>query len=108
MMAKRFMHVGVPTKSVHPGENFVPGMNVFIAGGPNEHCVEWLRFAEGESCLPKEIQTMNHIAFDVDDIEAEIKGKKVIVPITELAPGVRIAFIMDHELPVEYYENKNK
>lgn len=104
-MAKRFMHIGVPTETSRPGENYVPGMKVFIAPPPNEHSVEWLRW-EKDSTMPIELRTRTHIAFDVDDIEAEVKGKKVIFPITEIGPGVRIAFVMDGELPVEYYEAK--
>lgn len=104
-MAKKFMHIGVPTTTSRPGEIYAAGMKVFICPPPNEHSVEWLRW-EDDSPMPIELRTRNHIAFEVDDIESEITGKKIIFPITEIGPGTRIAFVMDGELPVEYYEKK--
>lgn len=103
-MAKRFMHIGVPTTTSREGEVYAEGMKVHILAPPNEHSVEWLRFEPGSN-LPIEIQTRNHIAFDVDDIQAEVQGKNVIVPVTDIGSAY-IAFILDGELPVEYYQSK--
>lgn len=105
-MAKTFMHIGVCTDTPREGEVYSEGMKVHITPPPNEHSVEWLRW-DADSTMPIELRTKTHIAFKVDDIEKECEGKKVIFPITEIAPGIRIAFVMDNELPVEYYEDKN-
>jgi hypothetical protein len=45
-------------------------------------------------------------SFAVDDLEGQLEGKDVVVPITVAAPGVRIAyFLMDGAL-IEYMEVK--
>jgi hypothetical protein len=69
---------------------------------PDKHPyrVEFLRFEEG--CpLPKEIQTMCHAAFEVDDIEEAIKGYKVIMEPVEVSETMKCAFIMDDKALIE-------
>jgi len=43
------------------------------------------------------VQEAPHVAFQVDDLEAEIAGKEVLIPPNSPSPGVRVAFIVDDE-----------
>ena len=45
---------------------------------------------------------MPHVAFEVDDLEQELKGKKVIIEPNSPSPGVTVAFIEDNGAPVEF------
>jgi hypothetical protein len=62
--------------------------------------IEWMRFEEG-STLPRLVQTVAHVAFEVDDLEAALVGREIIIEPNSPSPGVRVAFIVDDGAPVE-------
>ena len=45
-----------------------------------------------------------HVAFEVDDLEEAIAGKKVIIPPNSPSPGVLVAFIEENGAPVEFLQ----
>ena len=51
--------------------------------------------------MPKELQEHPHAAFMVDDIQAAIAGKNVLIDPFEVFPGLTIAFIMEDTAPIE-------
>ena len=69
----KFVHIGVPTKEVKPGETYVEGMKVHVTS-PDEHPYkfEYLRF-DADTWLPKCMQENPHIAIEVPSIAEEIK-----------------------------------
>lgn len=96
---REFHHIGVPTTVQRPGETFLEGAKLYVTQ-PDKYQVEWLRFLPG-SCMPQELQTQTHLAYKVDNIQAELKGQKVLLePFTPM-PGVTVAFILHEGLPVE-------
>ncbi len=101
---REFHHVGIPSRQPRPNETYLKEAKVYVtAVDADPMKVEWLRFEFG-SPMPKEIQTMTHLAYEVDDIEAELKGKKVLVPPFVAAPGVKVAFILHEGVPVEFMQ----
>ena len=101
---REFHHVGIPTQQQRPNETYLAGAKLFVTPVEADPMkIEWLRFEAG-SPMPKEIQTMTHLAYKVDDIEAELKGKKVLVPPFVPAPGVKVAFILHEGVPVEFMQ----
>jgi hypothetical protein len=62
--------------------------------------IEWMRF-ESDSPISELIQTVPHIAFEVDNLEAEIKGKELLGAVSEPSEGVRVAMFVDNGAPVE-------
>ena len=54
--------------------------------------------------MPVELQTRNHAAFVVDDLEAAIAGQKVVMEPTPINENLRIAFIMDGDALMEVME----
>jgi len=58
---------------------------------------------------PELVKTVPHVAFEVDDIQAAIKGKNVIIPPNSPSEGLVVAFIEENGAPVELmqYTNKN-
>ena len=65
--------------------------------------IEWMRFEPG-STVHELIRKVPHIAFEVDDLEAAIAGKEVIVEPNSPSEGVLVAFIVDNGAPVEFLE----
>ncbi|MEG1607211.1 MAG: hypothetical protein RR931_07215 [Mucinivorans sp.] len=98
---RTFDHVGIPTTEPKEGEMYNPGMKLFLTDYskcPNR--IEWLRF-DSDSWMPKLIQTMTHIAWQVTDPKAEMVGKKVLLEPTDLGGGHWLAFVQEGDIAVE-------
>ena len=62
-----------------------------------------MRF-EPEAPVPDLVRTVPHVAFEVDDLEAEIEGKEIIIQPNSPSDGVRVAFIVENGAPIEFLE----
>jgi hypothetical protein len=60
-----------------------------------------MRF-EPDSPLPELVRTVPHVAFEVDDLEAAIQGKEVLIPPNSPSKGISVAFIVDNGAPIEF------
>ena len=100
-----FHHFGVPTQTKQDNETYLEGAKVFITD-PESHPyrVEFLRFEE-DSPMHKDIINNPHAAFMVPDIEAAMKGKKVIVDPFDATESLRVAFINDNGAVIELMQN---
>ena len=56
--------------------------------------------------LPPLVQTVPHVAFRVDDLEAALEGKEVLITPNSPSPGIRVAFIVENGAPVEFLEDR--
>jgi hypothetical protein len=65
--------------------------------------IEWIRF-ENDSPISDIIQTVPHIAFEVDDLDQAVKGKQMIGEITIPSPEIRVAMIVENGAPIELME----
>lgn len=94
-------HFGIPTKTPQAGETYIDGLKVHLTDfSKSGNKIEFLRFEEG-SWMPKIIQEVPHIAYEVANLEAALEGKEVIVKPMEGGPGLQIAFIVEEGIPVE-------
>ena len=94
-------HVDIPTAEKRNNETYLEDARVYItdaAKSPNK--IEWLRF-EVDSPMPEMLQTIPHIAYRVDDLEAEMKGKDVLMEPFSPMEGVTVAFIIEEGAPIE-------
>lgn len=100
----RFHHVGIPTNEPKEGEMYRAESKLFITDiDSHPYRVEWLRFEPG--CpMPELIQTVAHVAYEVEDLQKAIEGKEVLVQPKILPSGVRIAFIVEGGAPVEFMQ----
>ena len=104
---REFHHIGLVTQEEVPGEMYFEALKVWgtdPSADPNK--IEWVRFAPDAPLADSPVAKMPHTSFAVDDLEAELEGKDVVVPITEAAPGVRIAYFMMDGALIEYLEIK--
>jgi len=65
--------------------------------------IEWMRF-DTDSPIPEIVKSIPHVAFEVDDLEAELEGKQILIPPNSPYEGVKIAMIVDNGAPVELLE----
>ena len=50
------------------------------------------------------VRTVPHVAFEVDDLDAALKGKQLIGDVTSPSDGVKVAMIVDNGAPIELLE----
>ncbi len=56
---------------------------------------------EDDCPLPVLVKTVPHIAFEVDDVLASIKGRNVIIEPNSPSKGITVAFIEENGAPIE-------
>ena len=101
---REFHHIGIPTQQKRPNETYLEGAKLYVTPVEADPMkIEWLRFEAG-SPMPQELQTKTHLAYKVDDLDAELKGQKILIePFTPM-PGVRVAFVLHEGVPVEFMQ----
>jgi hypothetical protein len=100
----RYHHLGIPTKEIHPNEHYLEKYKMYVSGfDTSPYGIEWMRFEPG-SPISELIQSLPHIAFEVDDLDSAIIGKELISEISSPSAGVRVAMILDNGAPVELLE----
>jgi hypothetical protein len=107
----KFHHLGIPTTKKMPNERYLPQFKFYISGFDNSpYGIEWMRF-ESDSPIHKLIQTVPHIAFEVDDLDYELANRnfKILTEPNLPSDGVRVAMIEHNGAPIELIEfEKNK
>ena len=97
----RYNHIGIPTATLHPGERYLPEFKMYVYGyESNDFNIEWMRF-DADCPLPELVKTVPHAAFEVDDLDAALAGREVIIAPNHPCPEVRVAFIRENDAPVE-------
>ena len=101
---RKYHHLGIPTTEKRPGEVHLSHLKIFVSGyGQSPYNIEWTRYEE-DAPYPEIVKTLPHVAFEVDDLEHELQGKKVIIEPNSPSPGVTVAFIEDNGAPVEFLQ----
>jgi hypothetical protein len=66
----------------------------------NPYGIQWQRYW-GDAPYPDLVKSVPHVAFEVDDLEAELVGKNVIIEPNSPSEGLLVAFIEVNGVPVE-------
>jgi hypothetical protein len=100
----RYHHLGIPHATPRPGERSLEHLGVHVRGfETSEFGIEWMRF-EPHCDVPDVVRTVPHLAFVVDDLDAALEGRHVLIAPNSPSPGVRVAFILDDGAPIELME----
>jgi len=100
----RYHHIGIPTDIPRENEEYLPKFKMYGSGyETSPYGVEWMRFEPG-SPLPELVKTVPHVAFVVDDLQAAIDGKDILIKPNSPADGVTVAFIVDNVAPIEFLQ----
>lgn len=100
----RYHHIGIPTERPLPRDDYIAEFKMYASGYERSPFgVEWMKFEPGCS-LPDLVKTVPHIAFVVEDLQAEIAGREILIPPNSPSEGVTVAFIVDDGVPIEFLE----
>ena len=100
----RYHHLGVPHSSPRDGERHLDELGVHVCGfETSPYGIEWMRF-DAHCQVPEIVKTVPHLAFAVDNLDAALEGKQILIPPNSPSPGVRVAFILDDGAPIELLE----
>ena len=100
----RYHHVGIPTREHCEGEVYLGKFKMFVSGFETSlFGVEWLRF-DADAPFPELVKTVLHVAFVVDDLDAAIYGREVLIQPNSPSKGVTVAFVIDNGAPVEFLQ----
>jgi len=98
---KKFSHIGIPTQIKRNDEILNEDIGLYVTDyAVSENKIEWLRFLDG-SPMPEVLKTTAHVAYEVDDLEAALKDKEILIEPFDVNESLKIAFIMDGEAPIE-------
>jgi hypothetical protein len=101
---RKYHHLGIPTTEKREGEVHLKHLKIYVSGyKESPYHIEWMRY-EPDAPYPELVKTVPHVAFEVDDLEQELQGKKVIIAPNSPSPGVTVAFIEDNGAPVEFLQ----
>jgi hypothetical protein len=100
----RFHHVGIPTREPQPGETYLEQFDTHCTDHErNPFGIQWMRY--GSRCpLPAIVQSLPHVAFEVDDLDAALVGHEILIAPNSPSPGVRVAFVLCDGAPVEFLQ----
>jgi hypothetical protein len=105
---RRYHHYGIPTDEKREDETLVEVGGFRFYSTPydeNKWHIQWHRFPEGHG-LPELVAKVPHIAFQVDDLDAEIAGCKILFGPYSPLEGYRVAMIEEQGIPIELVETK--
>jgi len=75
----KFNHIGIPTAGSFEGEIPLPQLKMTVSDHQaNPFGIQWQRYWE-DAPYPELVRTVPHVAFEVDDLAAALKGQKVII-----------------------------
>ena len=100
----RYHHIGIPTDIPRENEEYLEKFKMYGSGyETSPYGVEWMRFEPG-SPLPELVKTVPHVAFVVDDLQAAIDGRDILIKPNSPTNGVIVAFIVDNGAPIEFLQ----
>jgi hypothetical protein len=100
-MTYRYHHIGIPTVVPVEGMTRVDHLRIACTDhGASPFGVQWMQY-DADCPVPPLVREVAHVAFEVDDLEQALAGRKVIIPPNSPSPGVRVAFIEEAGAPIE-------
>jgi hypothetical protein len=108
MKGFKYHHLGIPTDVPREGERYLEQFKMYVSGYEDSpYGIEWMRFEPG--CpLPELVQTVPHIAFEVDDLAEVIAGEEILIEPNSPSEGVLVAFIVHNGAPIEFLQIDNQ
>jgi hypothetical protein len=101
---RRYHHVGIITDERQPGAIYVAQTKVHVRNpAVHPYRIEYLRF-EPDSPVTGPVREQPHMAFAVDDLEAEIAGEQVLLGPFRAMEGLRVAFILHDGAVFEFMQ----
>jgi hypothetical protein len=105
----RYHHTGIPTDALFKDEHHLPQFGIHVSGfATSPFGIEWMRF-DPKSPVHDLLKRMPHVAFEVDDLDAELLRRDftILTPPNSPGEGTRVAIILHNGAPIELIEFEN-
>lgn len=100
----KYHHLGIPTRTPQTDETYLAEYGFFCTDHErNPFGIQWMRF-DADCPLPAIVQSVPHVAFEVENLEKALLGHEVLIKPNRPSPGVRVAFVLVDGAPVEFLE----
>ena len=87
-----------------PGERYLEAYDTYVSGyEKSEFGIEWMRFGPNAP-VPELVRNVPHVAFEVDDLEAALQGRELLIAPNCPSDSVRVAFVVENGAPVEFLQ----
>ena len=97
----KYRHIGIPTNDEVEGMVHIEHLKIHATDHEsNPFGIQWMKY-DRECPIPDLVRKVTHVAFEVEDLQEAIRGKKVIIEPNSPSPGVLVAFIEEAGAPVE-------
>ena len=107
-LAYKYHHIGIPTDTKKRGMIEIPRLGVCVSDHEsNSFGIQWMLYRK-DCAVPELVRALPHVAFEVTDLKAAIRGKKILIEPNSPSLGVMVAFIEDSGAPVELLEFTNR
>ena len=101
---RKYHHLGIPSEIKREGETYLEKYKMYVSGyETSPYGIEWMRF-EPDSPLPELVKTVPHIAFEVEDLAAELDGNEILIEPNSPSEGIMVAFIVHNGAPIEFVQ----
>jgi len=98
---------GLPATAPREGETYLPGYKVYISGYGTIPTASSGCGTEADCPIPDLVKTVAHVAFELDDLEAALAGKKCSSPQQPLPRGARGVY-REAGAPVEFSSSNRR
>jgi hypothetical protein len=97
----RYHHLGIPTVVPVDGMTRLDHLRIACTDHEsNRFGIQWMQY-DVDCPVPPLVREVAHVAFEVDDLEEALIGRKVIIAPNSPSPGVVVAFIEEAGAPIE-------
>jgi hypothetical protein len=97
----KYHHVGIPTDEEVEGMVHIEHLKIHATDHEsNPFGIQWMKY-DRDGPIPELVRKVAHVAFEVENLQEAIRGRKVIIEPNSPSPGVLVAFIEEAGAPVE-------
>jgi hypothetical protein len=102
---REFDHVGVPTETRQEREMYVADTKVWVTDpAVHPHRIEYLRY-EPDTPVSGPVRDLPHIAFRVENLEAEMAGTEILLGPFNPTDTLRVVFVLKDGAVYEFMES---
>lgn len=104
----KYSHLGVPTQSRFDDEIDLPHLRMTVSDHEsNPFGIQLQRYWK-DAPYPELVKSVPHLAFEVDDLSAALKGHRIIIEPNSPSKGLLVAFIEVDGVPIELMQFTDK
>ena len=100
----RFHHLGIPTDNPIENPIELPHLKMTVSDHmSNPNRIQYMQFWD-DAPYPEIVKSQPHIAYEVDNLQKELEGKKIIIEPNSPSEGLTVAFVEVNGILLELME----